>query len=96
MFGVRQSRLISNLRLVGIFDSLFRRSVEAARDIAGSERLGHHKDRLKSSHVVASRADAKCWTAIHKLCASLSVLVCVSVVLRQSSDTSSQTLPRNR
>ena len=65
MFAVRQSRLPLNLRPAGIFNGLLRCRVETACDIAGSEHLGHYKDALKSSHVVATRADAECWTAIH-------------------------------
>ena len=51
--------------LLEIFDSLFRRHVESARDIAGGECLGHYKDTLKPSHIVTSRTDAESWTAIH-------------------------------
>jgi hypothetical protein len=59
--------------LLEIFDGLFGRRVEAAGNIAGRKCLGHYKYALKSSHVVASRTDAECWTAIHKLYASLAI-----------------------
>src|SRR5262249_27863567 len=52
--------------LLKIFDSLFRRGVEGAGDIAGREYLGHYKDPLKSSYVATCGADADCWTAVHK------------------------------
>ncbi len=41
--------------------------------IAWRKCLGHYKYALKSSHVVASRIDAECWTAIHRLYASLAI-----------------------
>jgi hypothetical protein len=72
-FVVRQSRLPSTCALLEIFDGPFGRRVEAAGNIAGRKCPGHYKYALKSSHVVASRTDAECWTAIHKLYASLAI-----------------------